>query len=95
MSINENSLIDSLSKLFDIYKVEFDKSESGRNADSVFTKSHYYSGYLIPLQEDGGVVTHYILQRWTREFDFVKYKLTNSDCNDNHQCCVVTIESIK
>ena len=95
MSLNENTLIDSLSKMFDIYKVEFDKSENGKISDSTLTNSNYYKGYLIPLKEDCGVVTHYILQRWTQKFDFVKYKVTNIDCNDNHQCCIVKIESIR
>lgn len=95
MSINDNALIDSLSKMFDIYKVEFTKSENGKIADSTLTKSNYYKGYLIPLQEDRGVVAHYILQRWTQKFNFVKYKVTNVDCNDKHQCCIVEIESIR
>ena len=95
MSINDNVLIDSLSKMFFIYKVEFDKSQGGQIADSILTKSNHYAGYLIPLQEDRGVVTHYILQRWTQKFNFVKYKVTNLDCNDRHQCCVVKIESLK
>lgn len=94
-SINDNVLIDSLSKMFDIYKVEFDKSESGISADSMLTKWKNYVGYLIPLQEDRGVVTHYILQRWTQKFNIVKYRVTNLDCNDNQQCCVVKIESIR
>jgi len=95
MSINNNVIIDSLSKMFVIYKVEFDKGKGGQIADSILTKSNYYKGYLIPLQEDRGIVTHYILQRWTQKFNFVKYKVTNFDCNDNHQCCVVTIESLR
>lgn len=95
MSINDNGIIDSLSKLFFIYKVEFDKSQSGQSADSTLTKSNYYAGYLIPLEEDRGVVTHYILQRWTQKFNFVKYMVTNLDCNNNHQCCVVKIESLR
>jgi hypothetical protein len=95
MSVNDNILIDSLSKMFFIYKVEFDRSQEGRIADSILTKSNYYAGYLIPLQEDRGVVTHYVLQRWTQKFNFVKYKVTNLDCNDNQQCCVVKIESIR
>ena len=94
-SINDNDIVDSLSKMFFIYKVAFEKSKSGQMADSILTKSSYYTGYLIPLQKDLGVVTHYILQRWTRKFNFVKYKVTNWDCNDNHQCCVVRIESLK
>ena len=95
MSINDNVLIDSLSKMFFIYKVEFDKSKGGQIADSILTKSNRYTGYLIPLQEDRGVVTHYIIQRWTQKFNFVNYTVTNLDCNDNHQCCVVRIESVK
>lgn len=94
-SINDNDIIDSLSKMFFIYKVEFDKTQSGRAADSVLTKSNYYTGYLIPLQEDRGVVTHYILQRWTGKFDFVRYRITNLDCNEDNQCCIVKIESLK
>jgi hypothetical protein len=94
MSINDNALIDSLSNMFIIYKVEFDKSESGQTAYSILTKSNHYTGYLMPLQEDRGVVKYYILQRWTQKFAFVKYRATNFDCNDNHQCCVVKIESL-
>lgn len=94
-SINDNDIVDSLSKMFSIYKVEFEKSKSGQMADSILTKSNYYAGYLIPLQRDLGVVTHYILQRWTRKFNFVQYKVTNLDCNDNNQCCVVKIESLR
>jgi hypothetical protein len=95
MSINDNDIIDSLSKMFFIYKVEFDKSQSGQIADSILTKSNHYAGYLIPLQEDRGVVTHYIIQRWTQKFNSVKYKVTNFDCNNNNQCCVVMIESLR
>jgi len=95
LSINDNAIVDSLSKMFFIYKVEFDKSQSGQKADSILTKSNYNAGYLISLQEDRSVVTHYILQRWTQKFNFVQYKVTNLDCNDNHQCCIVKIESLR
>lgn len=95
MSINDNVLIDSLSKIFFIYKVEFTKSRNGQIADSILTKTNYYTGYLIPLQEDLGVVTHYILQRWTRKFNYVEYEVTNLDCNDMQQCCVIKIELLR
>jgi hypothetical protein len=94
-SINDNDIVDSLSKQFNIYKVEFENTQSGRMADSMVTKSNYYTGYLFPLELDQGVVTHYILQRWTGKFTLVKYKLTNWDCNDNSQCCIVKIEAMK
>ncbi len=84
-SINDNPIVDSLNKMFLVYKVEFDKSQSGQLADSLLTKSLYYRGYLIALQKDYGSVSHYILQIWTQKFDFVEYKVTNLDCNYKHQ----------
>jgi hypothetical protein len=94
-SINDNDIVDSLTKRFNIYKVDFENTHNGRMADSMLTKSNYYTGYLIPLVVDHGVVTHYILQRWTGKFTLVKYKLTNWDCNDKGQCCIVKIEAMR
>jgi hypothetical protein len=94
-SINDEDIIDSLSKTFFVYKVEFEQSASGRAADSILTNSNIFTGYLIPKRVERGAVTHYILQRWRGKFDFVRYTVTNQDCNEEKQCCIVRIGSIK
>src|SRR5688572_5110178 len=91
-SINDNEIIDSLSKTFFIYKVEFEKNTTGQRADAVLNDlNHYQTGYLIPLEKDYGAVTIYIIQRFTHKFDYVQYTVTNSDCNEKMQCCVVKV----
>ena len=94
--ICNTAILDSLNKTFWVYKVEFEKNEYGKYADSILNNfDNYKTGFLIPLQKNQGAVTSYIAQRFTRRFENISYYVTKIDCADNNQCCVVVIKAIK